>query len=486
MGASRRPSPRAGGWFDPVQTRRMRLALSLWLPLMLWGERLAFIVSGRTCEWPARSRAATSATRVATPSTWPSSRTLSSPTTRPTPSPRTGLGPSPWWSAWPTSTSIARFAPAVLPRPPAAHPLPRRPRRRQPSSPPGWRTTTPADDASSASSAGRVGTQPPDRPPPGPGRVRLRRRPLLPHRTRQPRRRLRQRRAPLPAGGQTPRGVVRKQRLRRANRRRRRRRRERAGARRRLSGASEVRQARVGARPRARDETDVRPRVLVTHIPFRARRTRTGRAVPSRRADHHAPPEDDEGGEDRQNHVVPGLPRGRRRGRAVIGDATGDDPLGARSRSLRHRARRVDGTHARRVRVVDGKPETEFRDGDAPRRRRRRKGGMRRGGDGRRRAHESARIAAFDTCALPEVPPRRSRVWLSRGGVGGVDHKPRAPSARGVGADRVAFARAFGVDPASRAPLVAAAWRHCGPFLVVLFVVFSTLVATTLADLRGE
>ena len=51
---------------------------------------------------------------------------------------------------------------------------------------------------------------------------------------------------------------------------------------------------------------------------------------------------------------------------------------------------------------------------------------------------------------------------------------------------RVAFARAFGVDPASRAPLVAAAWRHCGPFLVVLFVVFSTLVATTLADLRGE
>ena len=34
----------------------MRLALSLWLPLMLWGERLAFIVSGRTCEWPALSR----------------------------------------------------------------------------------------------------------------------------------------------------------------------------------------------------------------------------------------------------------------------------------------------------------------------------------------------------------------------------------------------------------------------------------------------
>ena len=99
-----------------------------------------------------------------------------------------------------------------------------------------------------------------------------------------------------------------------------------------------------------------------------------------------------------------------------------------------------------------------------------------------------ARIAAFDTCALPRY------LLVVRGygflGVASVAWLLAWPSLRVASGymreSRVAFARAFGVDPASRAPLVAAAWRHCGPFLVVLFVVFSTLVATTLADLRGE
>lgn len=101
---------------------------------------------------------------------------------------------------------------------------------------------------------------------------------------------------------------------------------------------------------------------------------------------------------------------------------------------------------------------------------------------------DPARIAAFDTCPLPRyLLVVRAYCLLGAASAAGLLVWPSLRVATGYMREPTpAFARAFGVDASARAPLVAAAWRHCGPFLIVLLVVLSTLVATTLADLRAE
>ena len=487
MGASRRPSPRAGGWFDPVQTRRMRLALSLWLPLMLWGERLAFIVSGRTCEWPALSRgdvgdACGDPVHVAV-------------IADPQLADHTSYAFAPYGS-W-TLAVVERLADVYQHRAFRSAVLPRRPQHilfLGDLVDGGFITARMEDYHASRRRFERVFRWPrrdptSDRPPPDPAAFASAADPS--YRTVHGNHDVGYANAALhfpqvvkrheawfgssdyvarigavdvvavnaPALGEGS------------------------------PGASEFAR-RAWAHVRAlRDETDVRPRVLVTHIPLPRETYSDGTCGPRRVGPIITPrlkttkARDGETATSYQDYLT---------------DAAADELLSATRPVMILSGHDHDHCDTARGASTEhtlgafgwlmGNPRPSFgmltlRGDD---------GGEKEGCDAAAMDGDAptnpARIAAFDTCALPRY------LLVVRGygflGVASVAWLLAWPSLRVASGymreSRVAFARAFGVDPASRAPLVAAAWRHCGPFLVVLFVVFSTLVATTLADLRGE
>ena len=360
------------------------------------------------------------------------------------------------WSAWPTSTSIARFAPrcSLAARSTSSSSATS---STAASSPPGWRTTTPADDASSASSAGRVWTQPriarprtPPRSPPPPTP------PTAPYT------------ATTTSATPTPRSTSRRW----SNATRRgseaaitsrtapstsspnRRRRCSLGA----SGFARRAWAHVRA---LRDETDVRPRVLVTHIPLPRETYSDGTCGPRRVGPIITP---------RLKTTKAGNGETATSYQDYLTDAAADELLSATRPVMILSGHDHDHCDTARGASTEhtlgafgwlmGNPRPSFgmltlrggekegrdagcdeKDGDAP--------------------TNPARIAAFDTCALPRY------LLVVRGygflGVASVAWLLAWPSLRVASGymreSRVAFARAFGVDR-PRAPLVAAAWRH--------------------------
>ena len=246
----------------------------------------------------------------------------------------------------------------------------------------------------------------------------------------------------------------------------------------------------MGARPRAlRDETDVRPRVLVTHIPLPRETYSDGTCGPRRVGPIITPrlkttkARDGETATSYQDYLT---------------DAAADELLSATRPVMILSGHDHDHCDTARGASTEhtlgafgwlmGNPRPSFgmltlRGDD---------GGEKEGCDAAAMDGDAptnpARIAAFDTCALPRY------LLVVRGygflGVASVAWLLAWPSLRVASGYMRGIARRVRArvrrGPRLARALVAAAWRHCGPFLVVLFVVFSTLVATTLADLRGE